>query len=123
MSMLKGLISQLAEVKQELREANQAAKVAKQRHDEVEAELIAYLKENELDRASAAGFTASYGTETVAHVTDWEEFYDYVKEHNAFYLLQKRVASAAFREVLQVEGTPPPGTEPVKRDKLSFTKA
>lgn len=123
MSMLKSLIAQLADVKDELREANNKAKEAKKRHDEAEAELIEYLKENELEKASAAGFTASYGTETVATVNDWEAFYDYVKEHDAFYLLQKRVASAAYRELLQVEGEAPPGTEPMDKDKLSFTRS
>lgn len=123
MKELTALIQQLAAAKDELKAANQTAKELKKEHDAVEGELIAYLKEAELDKASAGGFTASRGSEVVASVTDWESFYQYVRDHDAFYLLQKRVASAAYRELLQVEGVSPPGTEPMEKDKLSFTKA
>lgn len=123
MSKLQELITQLAEEKDSLKEANRIAKELKKEHDETEAELIDHLKEIGIDKASANGFTASRGTETVASVTDWESFYDYVRDHNAFYLLQKRVASSAYREQLQVEGVAPPGTEPMEKDKLSFTRA
>ena len=123
MSLLSGLITQLAETKDELKEANRIAKEKKEAHDEVEHELIEHLKEIGIDKASANGCTASYGTETVANITDWESFYDYIRENNAFYLLQKRVASSAYREQLQVEGVAPPGTEPMEKDKLSFTRS
>lgn len=123
MSRLSQLIESMAAAKATLREANSVAKEAKTEHDAVEAELIEFLKTEKLDKASANGYTASRGIETVASVTSWEEFYEYVRENNAFYLLQKRVASSAYREQLQVEGVSPPGTEPMEKDKLSFTKA
>ncbi|MDH2290029.1 MULTISPECIES: hypothetical protein [unclassified Cobetia] len=123
MSELNDLITRFSEAKAELKDANDRAKVLKKLHDELESQLLEYLKENELDRVSAAGHTASYSTETVASVDDWEAFFGYVKQHDAFYLLQKRIASAAYREVLQVDGVVPPGTSPMERDKLSFRKA
>lgn len=122
MSGIKDLVEGLASVKEELRLANKRAKDLKGEHDEAEQLLIQELKAMGLDRVSAAGFTASYSQEIVANATDWEEFYRYIKENDAFYLLQKRISSNAFREVMQIEGVAPPGTEPVEKDKLSFTK-
>lgn len=122
MSDLKQLIQHLSECKEHLANIRAQEKDAKKAHDEAEYALILHLKESGLDRVSANGFTASYSTETVANVNDWEAFYDFVRENNAFYLLQKRIASSAFREMLQVDGAPPPGTEPMEKDKLSFRK-
>lgn len=123
MSGFNEQIAELAEAKAALSAANKEAKALKATHDELEGALIKSLKDAGLDRVSAGGFTASHNVEIVASVNDWESFYAYVKENDAFYLLQKRVASSAYRELLAIEGESPPGTEPHEKDKLSFTKA
>lgn len=60
----------------------------------IEAELLAICKETGAD-----GLRTEFGTVTRSvkkrfWTSDWSSFYDFVKEHNAIELLEKRVAQS-----------------------------
>ena len=63
--------------------------------------------------------TVSVNTETVANVTDWAEFEEYVYDNRALYLLQRRPSSPSYREELAAKGDIP-GVEPFTKQKLSL---
>jgi hypothetical protein len=52
-------------------------------------------------------------------VKDWDLVYDYIKTNDSFYLLQKRMSAAAFRELLNL-GHEVPGVEIFKDRKLNL---
>jgi len=56
------------------------------------------------------------------NVTDWEEFYTYLNENKAYYLLQKRVSSSAYRELRENKEIIP-GVEDYNKTSLRFTKS
>ena len=57
-------------------------------------------------------------------VEDWDAFYRYIKENDAFYLLQRRPSATAFREAFQLEGdTGIPGVTAATVIKLQDRKA
>lgn len=86
-------------------------------------ELLADLVESGEDKISLKG-VGSIGVNKaiVPNKTDWTAFTDYVRENNAFYLMNKVVNTAAFREANNM-GESIPGVEPFEKYSLSVTKA
>lgn len=72
----------------------------------------------------ATGHTATCGvTEKIEpQVTDWELAHEFIREHNRFDLLQKRLSAPAWRD-LKDSGTLVPGTEAVTVRDVSLTKS
>lgn len=87
----------------------------------LEMELLLRLDEQSMTKAST-GFGTATITETVLpQVQDWDEFYEHIKETDSFYLLQKRVAAAAYRE-LQQAGEDVPGISPYPQRSINLRK-
>ncbi|TXH51678.1 MAG: hypothetical protein E6Q97_17990 [Desulfurellales bacterium] len=80
------------------------------------------LDEVGLQRASGSVATAGVKSSTEPQVTDWDAVHNWIRDHNRFDLLQKRLSAPAWRD-LYGEGTTIPGTEPVDVYDLSLTKA
>ena len=78
----------------------------------IEAELLSICKETGAD-----GLRTEFGTVTRAvkkrfWTSDWSSFYDFVKEHNAIELLEKRVAQANMATFLEENpDAVPPGLQ------------
>lgn len=60
-------------------------------------------------------------TEAIPRVEDWDKTYAYIKRHNAFELLQRRLNAAAVRERLE-DGKTIPGVGSFTAVKVSLTK-
>ncbi|MBM7454517.1 hypothetical protein HNR62_000346 [Oceanisphaera litoralis] len=117
------LMTALFEAKKALDDANKAAADAKKEYDTLAYEVLASLQEAGIDKTSVRGLgTVSWKTETVANVEDWESFYHYIRDNDAFYLLQRRPANNAVRELWE-QGADVPGAVPFTQAKLSVTKA
>ena len=99
-------------------------KVDEIKRDEValDAEIRTALLDARL--TAAKGKTASFSvtTETIAQVDDWSAFHQWIADHDAFDLLQRRVAHGAYRELLE-SGAAPDGAHPEKILKSSIRKA
>ena len=78
---------------------------------------------NKHDEGGAVGkrFKAIVRQEQVPQVTDWSEFYAFVKKKDAFDLLNRAINKAAFKERLE-QGVKVPGTDTFTALKLSVTK-
>ena len=59
--------------------------------------------------------------QVVPSVTDWDEVYKYIKDNDAFYLLQRRMNAAPYRELLGTEEQVP-GVEALTVKKLGLLK-
>ena len=56
-------------------------------------------------------------------VADWDVFRDYVLEHEAFHLLEKRASKTAVEEVVEETGELPPGLNLSRTIKVNVRRA
>lgn len=63
----------------------------------IESDLINNMKQQEVERLG----DVSLKKEDVFNIADYDKFTGYVKKHNAFYMFQKRLSNAVFREMLK----------------------
>ncbi len=71
------------------------------------------------NRIGGLSANVSISETDVPTVKDWDLVYDYIKTNDSFYLLQKRMSAAAFRELLNL-GHEVPGVENFKDRKLNL---
>lgn len=98
------LIDSLALIREKRRKLEEQDKILKAQYTEVEAEILALMKEQGTDKVTGKKATASVSTVTVANVTDWDAFYAFIYKNKMGYLLQRRVSDPAFRELLESKG-------------------
>jgi hypothetical protein len=111
---LKALIDQIAELNSQVDELK-----SKRRN----------LEQSIIEDLTASGTTyqgTEYGTVTinkndVPSVKDWAAFEEYIYEHKALYLLQRRPAVTAYREEVKTMGELP-GVETFTKVGLSWSK-
>lgn len=95
-------------------------KTLKERKAELENFLKATLEVGE--KVSYAGIgSVSMAEETQPSVTDWEALYEYIKDNDAFYFLQRKINAAPFRELLST-GESLVGVSPIQVRKISVRK-
>lgn len=87
----------------------------------LELELMTRLDEQGMETASTKAGTAGINETTLPQVVDWDAFYDHIRETDSFYLLQKRVAASAYREILE-SGDEVPGLEPYVQRSIGLRK-
>ena len=78
--------------------------------DKIEAKLLEICSAQNIDSMRTAHGTVIRSIKPRVHVIDWHNFYDYIIQHNAPQLLQKRVHETNFAEFIserQSEGLPP----------------
>lgn len=110
-----GQLAQLAhDIREEKRELDRQSKECGARLDEVKGLIYAKLDEQGVDRTSVNGITLAKSDTQVPNVTDWDALGQFILEQGMLVLLQRRVSSAAWKELLDL-GTEVPGVE-------SFTK-
>ena len=85
-------------------------------------EILACLEESGLSKASGGLATAGRKITTIPIVTDWDSVYGYIKDHDRFDLVQKRISVLAWRD-LHNDGVNVPGTEAVEDIDITLTKA
>jgi ribonuclease HII len=89
--------------------------------DEIKFELIGRFQSDGTEVTATAKATASITETTVPNVTDWDQYYEFIKQEDAFYLLEKRPSTAAWRE-LHNSGQTPPGTAAFVKYDINLRK-
>lgn len=109
--------------------------VLRERKRELETEVKSIdkaLAENELliiERLDGMGvnkfavgkLSFSISENTVGNVEDWDQVHAYIRDNNAFHLVQRRLANAAYKELLDM-GDSLPGVVPFNKRSLNFRK-
>lgn len=113
------LISQRALVKSEIDGVNKVLKDLRQRQDELDVELMKRLDAEGLARTANSEASVSINEEVVPDVQDWDQLYEHVINTGDFSLIQRRVSSTAYRELLKM-GEAVPGLEPRTVRKINF---
>ncbi|HBW09408.1 MAG: hypothetical protein JL55_18650 [Pseudomonas sp. BICA1-14] len=86
-----------------------------------ELAIIERLDEMGVSRFAVGKLSFSISENTVGNVEDWDQVYDYIKANNAFHLVQRRLANAAYKELLDM-GDSLPGVVPFNKRSLNFRK-
>jgi hypothetical protein len=89
--------------------------------DALEAQIKSTMINQGLTVAAGETARVTLSEEVNPTVENWDELYQYIKDNNAFYLLQRRVAATAFRETLQAD-TVVPGVRGVTTHKLAINQ-
>ena len=98
------------------------AKELKTQETEARNAILATLEASGLQKASGHVATCGVKVSTIPIVTDWDQVFTYIKDHDRFDLVQKRISVLAWRETYDNEGLIP-GTEAVEDIDISLTKA
>lgn len=115
------LLKKLITARNNIRAADEVVKKYKEAYDALAMQMLELLQEDGVNTTGSDIATASIRKTVVAQVTDWEKFYRYISKNKAFFLLQKRVADVAFREILEDrKGRNIPGTEPFTKVGLNL---
>lgn len=108
----------------ELREARaqleKRSDIIKAQYQQVEQALLEQLEEAGCSSTSSTQASASISESVVAQVTDWDSFYEYIRDNNYFHLLQRRVSDPSVRELFEKEGAVP-GVVPYVKRKIHLT--
>jgi len=94
----------------------------KQQEAVIREELLRMLNDVGLKKASGELATVGVNTSIQPLTTDWVQIHRYIRNEDRFDLLQKRLATLAWRELYDT-GILVPGTEPFKETDLSLTKS
>lgn len=119
-------MAQLAEIRDDLRTQLKVV-------TDEEKRLKALLEGNEfaiIEQLDAQGVTRSgigpnsmsISETLVGNVQDWDQVHAYIRDNDAFHLLQRRLANAAYGEILAL-GDELPGVEPFTKRSLNFRKS
>lgn len=115
------LVTRMVDIREERRRISSRDKELIEEWKSLEFETIARLDEQGMEKASAPAGTISINETVLPQVTDWDEFYKYIVDNDAFHMLQKRPAAAAFRE-LNDGGFKVGGVEPFTQRSIGLRK-
>jgi len=88
---------------------------------EHETKLQEELKNLGISKASGEKATIRVSSLNTPSVKDWDALYEYIRENDAFYLLQRSVNGAPYRELIDA-GVEVPGVETFSKTSISTTK-
>lgn len=113
------LIDDLKIRRDQIRDLQKTLEAAKEEYERLEHEVMSKLNENGLTNSRSNLAIATITEQTVANVTDWEAFMDYVFQNDARHLLQRRIASRAALEEIN-DNTEIPGVGLTTLTKLGL---
>lgn len=97
-------IDALHKLREKKKLADEAASVAETNYKAAEAELMHLLSASNLTKASGKLATFSVNSAIVPTIKDWDKFYAYIHKNKAYYLLERRAATKACRELFAAKG-------------------
>lgn len=109
------------ELREEKKALEAAIKKINEQMTEVEAELIQKLDSEDTPSGRGKLASVSITNSEVPMVEDWDTFNQYLIDNDALYLLQRRVAVRAYKE-LKESGEVIPGTTTFPKRTISLRK-
>jgi hypothetical protein len=113
------LIEKRAEIKRETELLNVRLKDLKAAQDEIDLALIKKMDAEGLSRTANGDYSVSINEDTVPDVDDWDALYNHIISTRDFSLIQRRVSSTAYKELLKL-GEGVPGLSPRTIRKINF---
>lgn len=118
-------LAYLANRRDDLRERKRELEAEVKSIDKALAEnellIIERLDEMGVNKFAVGKLSFSISENTVGNVEDWDQVHAYIRDNNAFHLVQRRLANAAYKELLDM-GEELPGVVPFNKRTLNFRK-
>jgi len=114
---MSDLITQILEFKAQETALAKEASAIKAVREELEKEVLDYMKDLGLERSGIGAANVMVQRKRHPQVKNWDEVYEFMLEHNAPYILQKRLLASAIEEFEEL-GEPVPGIEFYEEDRL-----
>lgn len=110
------LIELRATVKDDIADLNAQLKVLNKSKEELDWQLLNQLDEQGLSRTANDKASVSINQTVVPDVQDWDALYAHITKTQDFALLQRRVSSTAYKELLKLnEAVPGVETREIRR--------
>ena len=113
------LLDELADVRGQVKSLQEQERELKRRQSDIEFSLVSQLEDQGVDRVGNNVCTVSIKKEVVPTVEDWDQVHQHIIDTKQFELLQKRMSSVAFRELLTM-GMNVPGVKPTELTRINF---
>lgn len=118
----KEIIATMVDIREEKRKIKAVEKELNERWRSLEMELLIRLDDQGMEQAKTKEGTASINETVLPQVVDWDAFNAHILENEALFLLQRRPAAAAYRELLD-SGEKVPGVEPYTQRSIGLRKS
>tara|TARA_R100001510_G_C7621452_1_gene182286 strand:+ start:219 stop:611 length:393 start_codon:yes stop_codon:yes gene_type:complete len=118
-SNINALIDERASLKSMMDGLNKRLKEFRAALDQVDILLLKKLDDEGLNRTANGIASVSINEDTVPDVSDWDALYAHVIATGDFSLIQRRVSSTAYRELLKM-GEAVPGLQPRTIRRINF---
>ena len=116
------LIDELYETRQKRLELTKQVNALKTAEVTMRGVILQTLKDMGMSKGTGSLATCGITKSTEPVINEWELVHAYIREHDRFDLIQKRISVPAWRE-LHESGVLVPGTEPVEVQDVSLTKS
>jgi hypothetical protein len=116
---INDLIEKRADIKRETELLNVRLKDLKSAQDEIDLALLKKMDAEGLSRTANGDYSVSINEDTVPDVEDWDALYNHIISTRDFSLIQRRVSSTAYKELLKL-GEGVPGLSPRTIRKINF---
>ena len=113
------LIEARAEIKDALTAVNAELKELNKKRVDLDYRLIEELDKQGLSRTANDSASVSINQDTVPEVDDWDVLYQHIIDTQDFSLLQRRVSSTAYKELLKLD-QPVPGLSSREVRRVNF---
>jgi len=115
------LFAQLRELEEQKRDLNNQLKELSGQIAEVEANILDDMAENGVSMMEYNGYRYAPSTTTRPSSEDWDATFAWIRDNNAFYLVQKRLSAPAIKELI-ADGEEIPGVKLYEEPKLAKRK-
>lgn len=115
------LINHRADLKGQMDQLNKQLKELRGEQDYVDVLLLKKMDTEGVSRTANENASVSINEDTVPNVDDWDALYEHVTSTQDFSLLQRRVSSTAYKELLKM-GESVPGLSPRSVRRVNFRK-
>lgn len=116
------MIDKLYALREKRLDLDKQSKIMKELEMDARNEVLALLESAGLKKASGEFATCGIKTSIIPVVSDWAQLFEYIKTHDRFDLVQKRISVLAWRETYENTELIP-GTEAVENIDISLTKS
>lgn len=115
---LKELSERFVKAKNRVTDIGRDLAEAKKVKEDYENRLIQAMQAVGLTQIGNQDITMSVRSDTVPNIKDWDAVYQYIHDNHAYHLLQRRMSSTAYKELVEL-GEVVPGTEEFDRISIS----
>jgi hypothetical protein len=115
------VIDLMSSVRTERRQLAAQDKILSENYNELEAQLIDMLDNEDTSKATGRKATASIQTVDNFNIEDWDVFWAACVKNKWSHLIQRRVSAPAAREIAAAKGNPPPGLKAFVKRSIHLT--